>query len=314
MLLSTKLLAVSNKYYLKHRNFILFAMALLYGYLLYEIIFTCQPSGRDFNAFYASIENVYMGLSPYKYFTLNLPIFIWSFKWLHYMELPHALFLWSVLSVIQYVIYLRICFALLPLNKSDSKIVTDLGIGLFFISYPVLFGFILGQITALICLLTISGFYLYKKNYNFLCGAIWGYLAAIKLFPLLLLFFVISCKRYLACAYLLLFFLLFTFLPLIEFPLSYYVDYFFMIKKVTWFHHSWNLSIFGILYKLYWLDGGLAFYFELLKYCSIILCSIVLVFYITNIMIVMSTSQENYKFSLTIIFMILLSPLGWLYS
>lgn len=127
MLLSTKLLADSYEYYLKHRNFILFAMIILYGYLLYEIIFTCQPSGRDFNTFYASFENVYMGLSPYKYFTLNLPIFIWSFKWLHYLEQPQALLLWSVLSVIQYVIYLLICFALLPFNKSNRKIVTDLG-------------------------------------------------------------------------------------------------------------------------------------------------------------------------------------------
>jgi hypothetical protein len=313
MLPSTKLLGVANEYYLKHRNFIVLAMAILYGYSLYKIIYACQPSGLDFNTFYASIDNVYLGRSPYKYFTLNLPIFIWSFKWLHYMEQPHALFLWSVLSVIQYVIYLRISFALLPFDNSNKKKVTDLASGLFFISYPVLFGFILGQITALICLLTIAGFYLYKKKCDCLTGAIWGYLAAIKLFPLLLLFFLISCKRYQACVYLLLFFLLFTFLPLIEFPLSYYADYFVMVKKVTWFNHSWNLSIFGILYKLYWLNGGLKFYFELLRYCSVILWSIIFVFYIINIMIVMQTSQENYKFSLTIIFMILLSPLGWLY-
>ena len=281
----------------------------LYCTLSLLLMSPCASSTVDFLTFYNSLVFHHDGEIPYRFLNLNPPFFFYLFKWLAYFKYNVARLIWTVCSVFLFYIQAQICLKLLKPEQRDSLNLSVVYF-LFFCSYPVLMHLVVGQMTSVIGLLLIWGFQQDLKNKSLLTGISWGLVCAIKLFPLLLIFYLLSEKKFKALGILLTTFICISAIPLVLDGAVIYKQYFFLLRHINWYHNSWNASLMGLVFKTFWLHGMPSQLSYLLMVCSKLL--IVLGFAIYAWLINLSTKPSQ-KFCLTLGFMILLSPLGWIY-
>lgn len=159
------------------------------------------------------------------------------------------------------------------------------------------------QLGTLLALLLIEGYVLLLRQRECAAGIIWGVAAAIKLFPTLLLFYLVSRKKWRGAVALLFTMLLLFALPLYRYPVSIYWDYVHLLKSVIWYGDSWNVSLYGYLNRVF--SGAYD-----LNILFLILSALSFIWYIRELF---SESQAHYGFSLTLLIMLFLSPFGWYY-
>lgn len=304
-----------------------FLVSATYSCLFYFIL--SHQYKIDFSSLYSALELFNARFNPYQQTlfvnylpnikklaaNLNPPFVLWLFKPLNYLHYEDALLFWSCLSFLLGLIGAYFCFRLTFSKTFFKKNWFSL-----YLIYLTLFSTIattaLAQFGTILFFLIMTGYYCYLNKQDYLAGFLWGTVIAIKLFPALLFIFVLSEKRYKLFLLMLGFCLLLSLFPWLESGSLIYKQYFSLIASVSWYGDNWNASIYGFISRLFKnnlpttnylsipiIYGG-TFLLALGWYCKKLF---------QNLARPNSTYYTHQAFCLTLVMMLLLSPLGWLY-
>ncbi|KTD82570.1 glycosyltransferase family 87 protein [Legionella waltersii] len=302
------------------RTFVFIVTVCVYCYLFYGI-FSCEYLS-DFTSFYASSVAARHGNNPYlslvvkysqlvRHTTINInpPIIYILFYPLTFCSYTAALWIWMTTSLVMTLFggwfAFRVAFSKDYLKKY--------WLGLFLV-YLLLFhnllDIFLNQLGGLIMLFISLGYYYYLKKSDYIAGLLWGFIIALKLFPGLLFFFVLKENRKTVLATMLLTILCCFLLPLFVYGSKIYTQFFQVLTGVYWYHFSWNASLLGFLHAIFfWLDEV-----NWIAPTYIVLSLIYLIVYLWLIRPSKDDDVVNHQaFCLTLLLMIILSPLGWSY-
>ncbi len=257
---------------------------------------------------------------------LNPPFFIMlltPFAWLSY---GHALLCWSVITFCCSVLGILLSLKSYPEAWQNPNIRWYALAGLL-IYFPVYANFFLGQLGSILLLITAAAWLQCRKKSYDIAGILLGFAFSLKLFyGLFLIFFLIRRKwrtlfimitTYVSC----------SFAAFVFFGLSNYKHYLYTLNHIRWFAGSWNASLYGFLIRLF--GTGHEGNHPIINYPSLgqpfyhIISIIILVYFVYQI----HKSYQNemrvadynprdeldWQFSLTLVVMLLLSPLAWLY-
>lgn len=272
----------------------------------------------DFSSFYASILSLKNQQSPYqtqvlsflnitKSSTLNLntPFFVIIVSPLALLSYIKAFYFWQVLSMLALVYSGFLTLKIYPKQPKSYLL------ALFF-SYPVLMNFLLGQLCSFLFLFIILGLQFERRNKQKLAGLCWGLATAIKLFPGLLLIYALSKKKYKLSLFFFITVLISFFIPYCIYGHVIYKQYLSALNQVDLYSHNWNASVSGFVFRV--LSEAQPTPENLLSikiYDSWIFT--IGSFIYCYLMFFNKRMQDESKFNLTIVSMVFLSPLGWIY-
>ncbi len=298
----------------------------IYGLLFYYL--QTSQLRSDFATFYSSALAYSQGTDPYvnliaSYFAvpikltanLNPPFFLQLLVPLTYVNYQFAASLWFLCSLFLGIIGALLGFQLICTKEFFKKYwLTFLFIYLGMFSTLMNTG--IGQVGAICSFFIIMGYYFYLRKYDYLVGIFWGFIISLKLFPALLFLFVLNQKRY-KVFFIMLFCCAIAFLiPVWQKGITIYSIYFNMLSRVAWYGDNWNASLYGFLFRLF-INMQSLHGIWLLKIIFLILFIILLLWYIRVIRILRQTSNhheiDHREFCFTLLIMLFLSPLGWLY-
>lgn len=276
----------------------------------------------DFPGFYWSAKLYATGVNPYQNIyqsvfslpsllpiNLNPPFFLQSMTALTQLEYSTALLLWTMTSVA-----FGILGAVLSFYLGSTPTYFKRYWLVFLLMYLALFstviGAVMGQMGGFLLFFTMAGYYCFKHRYDYAAGMLWGSIAAVKLFPALLLIFVLNERRYRLFGVMLSVILITSALPLLDMGPQIYLSYFKVLDNVTWYQNNWNASVYGFISRLFIRDYH---YSNLLAMKVTYLGCFVLLFmwYVKKIRQYKENTQQT--FCMTLAMMLLLSPLGWQY-
>ncbi len=298
----------------------------MYGLLFYFLL-TAQLR-LDFSSFYASALAYTQGTNPYyslwaSYFkipvklpsNLNPPFFLQLLSPLTLLNFKWAAAVWFICSFILGTIGALLCFK----TSCSENLFKKHWLFLLFIylgMYSTLMNAGIGQIGGFLLFFIMAGYYFYLKQHDYLAGIFWGIIIAIKLFPALLFIFMLSQKRYTVFLITFTCCVLVSLLPLLD-SQGLYSLYFNMLTRMLWFGDNWNGSLYGFLFRLF---VNIKSYknLEFIQIIYLFFFIILLIWYGYKINFFSKTTKTDPKldhrgFCLTLIMMLLLSPLGWLY-
>jgi len=280
----------------------------------------------DFSSFYSSSYALEVGKNPYEILVthylpvnkklsvnLNPPFCTMALLPLSKLPYPMAVMIWTFGSLLLGALGTRIILKLLCPRKKNSQHLFYLG---YFAFFPVIMNMFIGQLGAVIFYFIMKGYvdFVQKKDYQ--AGLFWGIVAALKIFPGLLLLFVCLRRRYRLAAVMLTVLILTGLLPWVVYGPKLYENYFSMMSHVLWYGDSWNASAYGYLFRLFadrnyhvvslqWLNLGYLVFFL-----------VSLLFYVCQFCLARSHDEpraEHRLFAMTLVLMLVLSPFGWLY-
>lgn len=172
----------------------------------------------------------------------------------------------------------------------------------------------LGQVGFLLFFLLALGFYLFKRHYFNWAAVVLGVAAVIKFFCLLFLLYFLLQRRWRMLLIFSITFIGALFLPLIQFDWQTYVRYFHLIHTGPGPERSlilYNGSLMSFFMRLKQVFAGSSLRLDVIGYVANLL---LVIFYCYT---TWKRKDDNekflYHFSLTIVCMLLLSPLGWSY-
>lgn len=294
----------------------------LYSGIAYHVLYF--QTKLDFYSFFSSAflyarhDNPFFSMKIFYFDTyfelpgnLNPPFFLELFRPLTLLSLPYALVLWTLLSLcagtLSVLISLRIFF-------SHEKIKKHLWIILiiFFSLLSSIITLAIGQISYFLFFFIIAGYYYYLRNKDALAGLCWGIIIAIKLFPGLLIIYALREKRYRVALFSTVVSGICCILPLLTHGFSAYLQYFNMIHRVLWYGANWNASLFGFIFRFFSVDLHLANVALIKCLYSVLFCA-ALYWYWKKMQMKQPLLGPHHAFCLTLVMMIVLSPLGWLY-
>ncbi len=296
-------------------------LILVYVFLFFYLI-TLQLR-LDFISFYASADAYIIHLNPYQSvlpsfspiklpINLNPPFFLFLLSPLTHISFKSAVFLWSVLSFIAGILGALISFKLCvsPFNFKKYGLIF---LAMYLSMYSTIMNLSIGQIGGFLLFFIMTGYYFYLKKQDYLAGFFWGIIIAIKLFPGLLIFLALIQKRYQLILIILITFILCWSMPLITHGTNVYSLYFDKIQRVLWYGDNWNSSIYGYLFRLF-IDPTSIRNLIPIKATYLIVSVIFFIWYIKTIRTYNNTTYGDHRsFCLTLVMMLLLSPMGWLY-
>lgn len=299
-------------------------VVILFLLCIYVILFYLVFTNRfklDFSSLYSASQTLSEGDNPYRVLlttylpvvkklpaNLNPPFALWLFSPFAHLNYKIALVIWSFFSFILGLIGAGIAFkyafssAFLQKNRVYLYLI-------YLSSYATLANTAIAQLGAILLFLVMMGYHFYRINRDTAAGIMWGLIVGIKIFPALLLFHVLVKKRFHVAVILLMTLLLSWLIPLFLYGTIVYHQYLAMMSQVLWYGDSWNASLFGMIFRiiidlnhkphsLLWV--GLVY--------GVLFCAF-LIFYLKKI----SAVADQQAFGLTLVMMLLLSPLGWLY-
>nr|WP_226905614.1 glycosyltransferase family 87 protein [Legionella antarctica] len=282
----------------------------------------------DFSSFYASALAYTQGTNPYhsivaSYFlipiklpaNLNPPFFLQLFSPFTYLNFKWASSLWFLCSLIFGNIGALLCFKLScseEFFKKNRLFLVFVYLGM----YSTVMNTGIGQIGGFLLFFVMAGYYFYLQKQDCITGIFWGVIIAIKLFPALLFIFMLSQKRYLVFFITAICSVLASLLPLFDRP-ELYSLYFNMLTRMLWFGDNWNGSLYGFIFRLF---VNIKSYqnLEMIKIIFLLFFIILSIWYGYTINFFRKTTKSNPQsdhraFCLTLVMMLLMSPLGWLY-
>lgn len=277
-------------------------------YLSLITIDNYQPEMHlDFNAFYQSAHALFENKNPYRSLNLNPPIFFILFSPLYLVDANTAYIFYSITMAICLWIGTQWTYQIIAPDLNHKLIYTLLLI----CCYPTITNFKVGQLTPLLYLLLIGGYRSHLKHHSSAAAFLWGLLIALKFFPALLLGYLYQQRNYKLLSQTLLASIAFTLLPLLVFSTDLYQWYFSLVSQIYWYSHSWNFSVFGLPFKLFFKKDLSPEIAHMLKMVALILSGLGMMFYLKHIR--KKTISQQRFFLFTIGMMLLLSPLAWQY-
>ena len=295
---------------------IYFSMLLFLGLLAVYLGYYYPDQAMDFNSLYQSLSAYNQSLSPYQssYYVhanltvygnnLNPPIFLLLFGFLAKLNFSSAYIVWSVISSLSLICGLHICFKLNHVSNAKYVVI------FICLSFPVLANIVLGQMGNIIFFLLISGYYFYINKYENSSAVVWGALIALKLFPGLILIYLLNQRSFQLVFKVIMVVIGISLLPLLS-NLNLYDQYYQSLQHITWYSHSWNMSLIGMIYKLGLTRTSSAEWFNILALLGYMLNACLLILYVY--LLTRYKQGKAQQFALTSIFMCLLSPLCWVY-
>lgn len=272
------------------------------GVLLVHRLSLPVGADSDFSAFYYAKQ-------PYP--PLIYLLFI-PFTWL---SLQSAYLLWSFFSIAVYLLLLLCVIRTLKLQMAFHGLVLLVGILLTWFPFHVHIS--LGQVSIFLTFCMVSGWVFLRRGQEVWCGLLWGLACALKLFPGLLLFYLLLRKRWrgaLAMSVATIAGVLVPLIALPEIPITYFLD---AISKNSSYYIPYpiNVSLHGVVSRLFldnhWLQPivsspalvlvlrvglslamGVWLGWQLLRLPS-------------------NVRDDGFAFAYTCIAMILLSPISW---
>lgn len=286
------------------------AVLCLYSLILYFILTSQQK--LDFFAFYSSSIALLHGENPYELTdNLNPPMVLWLFSPLAHLGFWPSLFIWIFIvfasGLIASHIAFRYVFSIRFLKKNSFNL---------YLLYLAYFASIMNaatlQLGTFLFLFVMLGYNFYLKNRSYFAGFFWGFIIGMKFFPGLLFFYVLRQKRFKVFWVMLITFIIVLLIPLLVYGIEIYKDYYSMVIKVDKFGNGWNASIYGFLVRLLPCIH-IPYYSLLIKILSIFLFIILFLWYLKNLESEEINPINHQPFCLTLVMMLLISPLGWIY-
>lgn len=284
----------------------------------------------DFSTFYSSILALMHGDNPYaslvadflpipRTLSNNLcpPFFLiltYPFGLLSYHT---ALILWYLISFFSGLIGAGITFALAYSKDSIRKHGLSLVL-LYMMLFSTIMNLAIGQIGSILFLFIMLGYYCYLKDHDYLAGTLWAIIISIKFFPGLLFFFVLSERRFKLLFTMLLVCFCCWAIPLVLYGPQLYQQYYALMSTISWYADSWNASLYGFLFRLFTFSYNVPHDLRItisLIYLFVFTIALGLYYHFLRAATTDSTNRSvnHYRFCLTLVFMLLLSPLGWIY-
>jgi hypothetical protein len=222
----------------------------------------------------------------------------------------HALIIWAVFSFILGIIgaFIVIYYAFSSSFLKKNRVYVWL---FYFAFFPSVINIISLQFGSILLFFIMLGYYFYLNNRHYLAGLCWGIIIAVKLFPALLFCYVVQQKRF-KVFWTMLFTLVIAFLiPLWMYGPIIYKQYYAMMKGVLWYGDNWNASIYGFLFRLF-VDTK---YLNLIegKLLYVFLFLLLFLGYVRTLGPKENNPPNHQPFCLTLVMMLLMSPLGWAY-
>ena len=310
------------------KTLLLFLFLLIYSLLFYFLIH--GQLRMDFTSFYSSALAYKQNTNPYlslvaDYYAipiklpanLNPPFFLQLIQPLAQFNFPVASVLWFICSFVLGAIGALISF---KLSCSEHLFQKNRLIFLFIYlaMYSTLVNAGIGQIGGILLFFIMNGYYFYQQKYDYWAGIFWGTIIALKLFPGLLFLFVLSQKRYKVLIIMLITSLFTFFLPVLIQGPEIYSLYFNMLPRILWFGDNWNASVYGVLFRLF-IDIKNTHNLVLIKITYLCIFVILSLWYMRMIIVFQKTTlinnqrSDHRSFCLTLVMMLLISPMGWLY-
>lgn len=283
----------------------------------------------DFSPFYASSQALQHGHNPYVNLTayflpgtpllpanLNPPLFLLLFSPLSHLNYETALSIWMVISLIMGLLGILIVIKLaFPRPFIRQYWAYLLSFNLLF--YATVANTGIAQVGTPLLFFIMAGYLCYRHKHDTLAGVLWGFIIAIKFFPALLFFLVLSEKRYRVFGVMFLTVLVLSIVPWIVYGAALNQYYFSMLQRVLWYGDSWNASLYGFIIRC-WVDphSWADFHISppnlpLVKTVYLALFGLALMAYWYLLKIKSENTHQTFCLTLTV--MLLLSPLGWLY-
>lgn len=301
-----------------------FIIALLLFYCLLFYLISIQDQLVDFSSFYSAINALIEGDNPYKNLmstylptnkllpaNVNPPFVLLSFIPLMKFSYFTGMTIWLTCSLILGLIGVTITFyyAFSPQFLKNNR----LNLYLFYLAFfGTLMNVVTLQLGSVLLFFIMFGYHCYLRNRDSVAGIFWGIIIAMKLFPALLFFYVLKQGRYKVFAVMCITLILAWLFPLFLYGTVIYKQYFAMMPNVFWYGDSWNASIYGFLFRLFFDNDTLAYLIPI-EVSYIILFCFLLLFYLKKLGPIQTNPINHQPFCLTLVMMLLLSPFGWVY-
>ena len=245
---------------------------------------------------------------------LNPPILNVLFTPLATLDYLPAFVLFSILSFICFSYSLYLLWHTFFNKHYESLLLLGLGSLCLLVVYQ---NFIAGQLGFILMALVLSSWSAGRKQQDIRSGIALGLACTIKLFPGLFLLSLLRLKRYKLVSIAITVFILSNLLTLLALGYDVHTHYLNALQSIDWYAMNWNASLLGWLIRLSYQATPITFLQLPLVikviYYFLASCAIALLFSFTR------TVSDNHKdtwdrvYAITIIFMLLLSPLGWSY-
>lgn len=275
---------------------------------LYSSIFFKEPKKND-PLSQTTVHRLPGNLNPPFFEFILYPLTLLSYK--------ASLITWLIFGIMCGIISALLTSAILKIQQ--PILILGLLVGLF-AYYPTLITIQFGQVSLLLLPLIISAWWAARnKNWEIL-GITLGIAVNIKLFfGLFVLYFLLRrewrallwfCFASIVCAV----------LPLLIFNLKNYLDYHLTLHHIWWYTSSWNASLFGFLLRLFGGDNEKNIPLAFLPTLSHFLYWSISLLIVACLSIFLRQSSKidpqtkcDLDFSMTLVCMLLLAPLSWLY-
>lgn len=249
---------------------------------------------------------------------LNPPFFTLISFPLAYLSYPHALLLWTFLSLLAGALGILLLQQKLDQQTFSTSCAVLLLIALF--SYfPSFITLQFGQVSLLLLPLLVLAWRAARDKKTIRAAIFLGIATSLKPFIGLFLFYFLMRKEWrglcaffatlLSCALIAALFL----------GLNSYADYFHACQQIKWAASSWNVSIYGFLLRL---CGGVESNVAVLPVPGLIsyvypflagIFFLAIIQFLRPAVVIPAEKKVDLDFSVIILGMLLLSPLGWIY-
>ncbi len=250
---------------------------------------------------------------------LNPPFFTLISFPLAYLSYPHALLVWTFLSILAgYLSILLIQQKLEPHSIHSLSTCLLLLIG-FTIFFPTFANLQFGQVSLLLLPLLVLGWRTAHDQKSTKTAIFLGLATSLKPFISLFFFYFLIRKEWRALSLFILTILICGLINTAFFGIDIYYPYYQACHQIAWAASSWNVSIYGFLLRLiggpeantplFPLPGLFSFAYPFL---SALLIG-ALLWFLRPLPGMDRQKKTDLDFSMTLVAMLLLSPLGWLY-
>lgn len=249
---------------------------------------------------------------------LNPPFFTLLILPLGLLSYTASLIIWSILSIFCGVISVLLLQKTLDLEQRSLTLTLGLLLAVF-AYYPTFANIQFGQVTLILLPFEIGAWYAIRNNHNYAAALLLGIAASLKPFFALFLLYFLLRREWRALAWFISTILLCALLATFAFGIHTYPEYHAILQHITWYSSSWNASLLGFLTRLFGHNENNT---PLLAFSSItiplfyLLSGVLLLAMIKFVWPTITPAPEKKRdldFSITIIVMLLLSPLAWLY-
>lgn len=281
---------------------------------LRQLNFVTNPRS-DFGLYYASARNLLEGRSIYTNEYYNTPMMTVLVLPFALLPLPAAAVVWSFASLASYLLTGWLILKELNTRLSFPALILLTGFGLCW--FPFEEGISLGQVSVILAMLVFVGWALVRNGRTVSGGAVLGLAAAVKLFPGIILVYLLFRKQWKAALSMAISAAAFT---LLSFLITGWQDFLVFIRTIILNPSPYttiplNLSIKGVTDRLFsggpWVDP-IASSPVLTQGLWIILslaCLVVMVYQLRTFP--QTKAGDDRAFAITLFAMMLISPITW---